>query len=219
MPSCDWPRGSGMLNPNTPASIASVLDSGIEQLELWVGLDGAQPAIENYLRSLADPCIQVIHCPKTSDSGNTQRHLLMERMRDQGVKGAFCFHDDDDAYLEGGLKQMLELCEQHGGVPVLARHIRALLDEIETPEHVQYATGIRHKFHIPISFAASVWPIMEGMPLWPKGGGYYDDLPYANELVTWFEKQGKQVMLLDRIVARLRPTDLIGSGIPEFHAR
>lgn len=218
MPSCDWPRGSGMLNPNTPLAIRSVLDSGVEPVELWIGLDGDQDAIESHIASLKDPRITVFRFDKTADSGNTQRHLLMQAMVERGQRGLFCFHDDDDAYADDGLKAMHDLSVENGVVPVLARHYRPLLSELDTREHIQYATGIRGRFHIPLSFAASVFPIMEGLPLWPKGGGYYDDLPYANELFTWFEKQGKQVLLLDKIVARLRPTDLIGSSVPEFHA-
>jgi hypothetical protein len=217
MPACDWPRGSGMLNPNTPNAVRSVLESGVDDLLLYVATDGEQPAIAHYLASLDDPRIHVWPTVKSKNSGNAQRHFLMKKLVERHKSGLFCFHDDDDAYLPGALKAMVDLSIEHDSVPVLARHVRPLLSHITTPEAIDHVSGLTWAFKMPISFAASVFPVMEGMPLWPSGGGYYDDLPYAQELVQWFEDHGKKVMLFDRTVTRIRPQDGLGSLVQEFH--
>lgn len=216
-PSCDWPRGSGLMNPNTPAAIRSVLDQNIENLELWICFDGPQPKIRRFIEELNCSRIKVFETPPTSSSGNHQRRLLMEKLIDSKRGGIFAFHDDDDAYLPDGLKAMVELSSQHGEIPVLARHSRPILCELQTPESIDHATGRHFRFKVPISFAASVFPVIDDMPLWPTDGGYYADLPYATKLVSWMEERGKKVILLEAIVARTRPLEIEGSKVPEYH--
>lgn len=102
-------------------------------------------------------------------------------------------------------------------IPVIARHTRPVLDEIHTPESIDHASGRHFRFKVPISFAASVFPVMDDMPLWPTDGGYYADLPYATKLVSWMEEHGKKVILVEAVVTRIRPMSYEGTGIIEYH--
>lgn len=217
MPSCDWPRGSGLLNPNTREAIRSVIDQPLDDLELWIRTDGPQPKIVEFVESLHCKKISLSEGPVTRSSGNHQRRWLMERLIESKRGGLFAFHDDDDAYFPGVLKEMHDLSVENGVVPVLARHVRGLLSHIMTPEAIENTSGFTWAFKMPVSFAASIFPVMDAMPLWPTEGGYYADLPFANSFVQWFEDQKKQVILLDRTVTRIRPMEHEGSLVPEFH--
>ena len=213
-PVCAYPDpklSEGKPHPFLFESLDSILRGGITDFEVLVGIDGARPWVDAYLkywcasRQISSDKVVVYQFPFSGSYGNRQRNSLMRL-----AKGDFlCFMDQDDAFVNGGLKTISSSVMENPVCPHLFRIVINMFGDHTKPAKIPIllwndAAGriIRrgcvggHMFVVPNNQSfLSEWP--ETL--------YEADYHFIKNTCDSFKNRGIETVWRSEIIASIRP--------------
>jgi len=199
MPVVDHPIGSGKPHPHLMKSIESAFASGHDDVEVWCGMDGPLPEIEDALSTVNR--VRVIRFEKTHSCGNIQRRKMMEMLPPDCLFG---FMDHDDIYCDGGLKLLHDTSVKYGAAPVSGL-MKACLSRTITNRHfLKHVAGL-----MPVGewhgAQGCIFPSVAGMPLWGTSNDDGEDYMFCFASEKWHRARGVSTICIDRYVAHVKP--------------